>query len=143
MAGKPANDRQPAPTLTEIMTGIELPDIKPTTRVGAASVYPFDKMEVGAIFGVKDRNKKGVSPAVSNANRKYKQNVTDDAGNTVYETKPLIGADGTVTNIPDISKPKKIATRHFTVIEVTPDVAKAIAGIEPLKGAKVLIKRDT
>ena len=123
-----------APTVTDIVS-IDFP--MPARTGGAATYYNFDGLDVGQSFGVKDRDKKGMQSAIGNANRKYQENETDANGNPVYEMTKM--PDG--TQIPNTSKPKRKATRHFVAIDVTPEIAKAIKGT-PLEGSKVIVKRD-
>lgn len=129
--------RKPA-TVTAVAS-VTLP--APAHRGGTESNYPFDDLEVGSAFGVKDRDKKGMASAVGNANRKYRVNKTDDAGNTVYKTKTMKGTDGVETQVPDTDNPETVATRHFRVRDVTPEIAKLIKGTA-LEGSKVLVERD-
>lgn len=91
----------------------------PTTRSGGQpSAYPFNSLEVGQFFGVKNKTKKDLSAAVTNANRKGKTEVTGDGG--VKQT---------------------IVTRHFVAFDVTPELAAQIADTD-LAGSTVLVQRD-
>lgn len=115
-AAKPA---KVAPEVTGVSAiSITLPDTG--RRGGQQSAYPFDSLEVGQFFGVKNKTKEEMASALTNANRKGKQEVTD----------PSTGAV------------QKITTRHFVSFDVTPEIAKQIEGDAALAGSKVLVQRD-
>lgn len=127
-----------APELTDVVS-IDLPEtaIRRAGRAGGSS-YPFDSLEVGQAFGVKNKDKRSMSSIVSNQNKKFRVQSKDANGNLVYGTKKL--ADG--TEVPDTSKPKwGEPTKKFETVEVTPAVAEAIKGVDALAGAKVLVRR--
>ncbi len=136
MATKPKVERTPA-TVTAVAS-ISLPPL--AARGGTASVYPFDQLEVGQVFGVKDRDKAGMTSAIGNANRKYRKPKTDDTGATVYKTKQITDAAGTPIQVPDTENPEMVAERQFRARDVTADIAKEIKGT-PLEGSKVLVER--
>lgn len=125
MATKPkTTEAKTAPKISAVVN-ILLPARK--TNRGGAAVYPFDTLaNVGDIFGVSDRNKKSIQSAVSNQNRKFKQQRKGADGNVILDGK---------------GKPTTEYTRHFEVIEVDADIAAAIKGT-PLEGSKVLVRRD-
>lgn len=137
-----------APRVEPVLTGaakITMPTR--TSKRGSESKYPFDSLtEVGMAFGVKNKTAAQLSSIVSNANRKHLAEVKDATGNTVYETKVIKGADGTETNVPDTSKPKTEATKHFFAFDVDADYRKANADAfkkdGAFEGATVLVFRD-
>lgn len=137
----------PAPkttvTVTEVVAADAIKIDIPTARHGGGntSPYKFDELEVGGFFGVKERDKKGMSSAVGNANRKWRKPKLDEAGNAIYKTKNMTGADGSVTPVPDTDNPETVQERHFRAIDVTPEIAKQIKGT-PLEGSKCLVQRD-
>lgn len=107
-----------APEVTPIATlNLTLPESG--RRGGAQSAYLFTTLEVGQFFGVKNKTRAQISAAVSNANRKGKQEVKDANGNVV----------------------NTVVTRHFVAHDVTPDIAKQIEGTD-LAGSTVLVTRD-
>lgn len=107
-----------APEVTGIVAGIQMPET--ARRGGQASPYAFDSLEVGQCFGVKNKDKSGVGPAVTNANRKGKQEIKDAAGNVV----------------------NTVQVRHFVAFDVTPELEKQIKDKPELAGSKVLVFRD-
>lgn len=128
----------PAPPTVSAIVSIALPE--PERAASRASYYPFDSLEVGQVFGVNDRDKKAMTSAISNANRKWKKQRKDEHGNPVYEMNTINGPDGPV-QVPDTTKPVIDTLRHFRARDVTPEIAKTIKGT-PLEGAKVLVERD-
>ena len=108
--------KKPAASVLGTVTGITPPESR---RGGFASQFPFDKLEVGESFGVKGRDKRGISSAVSNANRKFRKDITNEQ-NIVTGTEQI---------------------KHFIAFDVTPEIAKAIKGTEA-EGATVLVQRD-
>ena len=137
-AAKPAT-----PRVEPVLTGafkIDMPERQ--SKRGSESKYPFDTLtEIGQAFGVKNKTASQLSSIVSNANRKALVEVKDAAGNTLYETKELTGADGTKTVVPDTSKPKTEATKHFFAHDVDAAMKAKIKGT-PLEGSTVLVFRD-
>ena len=110
---KPRTEAQ----VTAIHSGITMPET--SRRGGAQSPYNFDALEVGQAFGVKNKDKRGMSSAISNANRKY----TTEATN------------------PETNVTQKIVSRHFAAFDVDAAKAKELKGT-PLEGSKVLVFRD-
>src|SRR6185369_6661126 len=105
------------------------------------SLYPFDTLtEVGQSFGVKNKDVRGMSSIISNQNKKHKVPVKDANGNIEYHTKQLTAADGSVTEVPDTSKPKTTFAKKFEAREVTPEIAKLLKGT-PGEGSKVIVTR--
>lgn len=112
------------------------------SKRGSVSLYPFDSLTAaGMAFGVKNKTASQLSSIISNQNRKHVQPVQDAAGNVEYETKEIKGADGAVTNVPDTTKPKTTATRHFYAVDVDDAIKAQIKGTA-LEGAKTLVYRD-
>ena len=129
-----------APELTGIGS-IALPERK-RASAGSKTIYPFDSLTaVGQFFGVKNKDKRGMTSVVSNQNKKFKVPLKDSNGNIVYNMVPLKGADGQVQGeVPDANNPKMTFTKKFEVREVDAAVAEAIKGTE-FEGSKVLIVR--
>ena len=105
------------PELTTITSNVEMP--KKVNKRGSKSLYPFEKLEVGQSFGVTNKTADGMASIISNQNRKHRVEKTDDQGNTVFETKDLKGADGTVTQVPT-DKPVMIVNKHFFASDCDP-----------------------
>lgn len=112
---KPAKERV-APDVTSIAT-IDMP--KPVRGGGTASAYAFDKLEVGQAFGVKNKGKREIASAVTNANRKYRNEMKDAEGKVI----------------------QTVQERHFFSHEVDAEYAKTLVGT-PLEGSTVLVFRD-
>lgn len=127
------------PVLTEAVAGIAMPT--KTSKRGSVSLYPFASLEIGQCFGVKNKTAAQLSSIVSNANRKAMEQAKDEAGNLLFETKTISGADGSTTEVPDASKPKMVATKHFFAHDVDAEYAKTIKGTK-LEGSTVLVFRD-
>lgn len=125
--------KTPAKTKTDTMPGVtataEKPAVTnvvaldiafPATRGGGQPAqYPFDSLEVGQVFGVKNKTKRQITNSVSIANKKYRQEI--------------LGGEGQPT--------QKIQTRHFIATDVTPEIAAQIKSTD-LEGSTVLVKRD-
>jgi hypothetical protein len=128
------------PALTGVFK-IDMPERK--NRRGSTSIYSFDSLtEVGMAFGVKNKDAASLSSVVSNANKKARIDETDGAGNVVYETKTLTDpSTGNKTDVPDTTKPRKIATKEFFAVDVDAAMKKKIAGT-PLEGSKALVFRS-
>lgn len=105
-----------APLITTISKEIPMPEKKGR---GSKSLYPFDDLEVGASFGVKNKTASGMASIVSNQNRLNRVVKKDENGNTVFKTKELKGADGTKTHVPT-DKPEMIGTKRFVCSDVDP-----------------------
>lgn len=114
-APKPTKERV-APEVTSIAT-IDMP--KPVRGGGTASAYAFDKLEVGQAFGVKNKGKREIASAVTNANRKYRNEMKNEAGEVL----------------------STVQERHFFSHEVDTEYAKTLVGT-PLEGSTVLVFRD-
>ena len=56
---------------------------------------------------------------ISNQNRKNREEQKDEAGNIVFKTKELKGADGAVTMVPT-EKPVMIVNKHFFAVDCDP-----------------------
>lgn len=114
-AAKPAVKRVD-PVLSEVVT-FAVP--APTRGGGAESAYPFATLEVGQAFGVKSKDKRGMSSIVSAQNRKHKIEMKDATGAVVGHNQ----------------------TKHFFVVDVDAALAKQIKGT-PLEGFTTLVSRD-
>lgn len=110
-ASAPATKPRVAPEITAAVGGIAMPEAK---RAGSATIYPFGGLEVGHAFGVKNKDKRGMSSVLSNQNRKHKGK--DEAGNAV-------------------------STKHYTAVDVDADLRAKIKGTA-LEGSTVLVFRD-
>ena len=131
-----------------LLTGIaSIPMPTKTSKRGSVSLYPFDSLaEVGQAFGVKNKTALQLSSIISNANRKNSTEERDAAGNVVYETKDLTAPDGTVTKVPDTTKPKMVAVKHFFAFDVSDEYRKAnkeaFAKGGTFEGVTTLVFRD-
>ena len=130
-AAKTETKARVAPDLTGISSDVEMP--KKVSNRGSKSLYPFEKLEVGQSFGVKNKTAAGMASIISNQNRKNREEKVDEAGNTVFETKELKGQDGTVTNVPT-DKPVMVVNKHFFANDCDPKA-------DP-DGASVRVFRD-
>lgn len=104
------------PKVTGVFTLASIPERKAGGR-GASSPYTFDALEVNQAFGVQNKDKRGMSSIVSNANKKHRSQGT--------------GADG---------QPVTIQTKQFAAFDVDAELKKQIKGT-PLEGSTVLVVR--
>ena len=108
---------------------------------GSSSSYPFDTLtEAGMAFGVKDKKAKNLSSVISNINKRFTKQIRDEAGNPLFETKIVAGADGAQITVPDTDKPKLTIERKFAALDVDADLAARIKGTA-LAGFDCLITR--
>lgn len=114
---------KPARTAPIIVTGALpegfTPPAKPTRGGGAgAPVYPFDSLEVGGMFSVKNKNARGLVAPVSRANKRFRNE--------------LKGADGATTTAQE---------REFYAVDVDAATAAQLVGT-PHEGATALVVRS-
>lgn len=128
-----------APTVTAIATGITLPER--TSKPGNKSIYPFEALPPGGMFGVENKTKVNLGSVITNQNRKYLVKKTDDAGNVVYKTTAINDASGAEVGRTPTTEAEMVPSRHFVAIDVDADVMAAIVGTA-LEGSTVIVKRD-
>lgn len=104
------------PEITTISTAIPVP-LK--TRRGAKSMYPFDDLQPGASFGVKNKTAASMSSIVSSNNRRNLEPKKDENGNVIYKMKKIKGADGTEMSVPT-DKPETVEMKRFVCADVDP-----------------------
>lgn len=105
---------------TKIITGkVEgfTPPPKPTG--GNATKYPFDDLETGEYFSVVGKTKRQMASPVGNANRKYRAEGKDAAGNVIAVDQE----------------------REFYAVDVDAKTAKELKGTAH-EGATVLVVRS-
>lgn len=138
-AGTAASKRT-EPQLTAVFA-LAVPAGKTTSNRGSKSPYPFDTIEPGQAFGVKNKTAKQLSSIVSNQNRKDSNHrpVKDAAGNIVYKMNDLTAPDGSVTKVPT-KEPETEQIKAFVAYDVDDDLKKQIKGT-PLEGSSVLVFR--
>jgi hypothetical protein len=115
-AGAPTKVRV-APVLTTISNAVPIPAVK--NNRGSKGAYPFDNLEIGQSFGVANRNAKQMASIVSNANKRFLVNKTDENGNVVFKTTKASDGNGGFVTVPT-SEPEKVASRRFIVLNVDP-----------------------
>lgn len=84
-SGKPTPIAAAAPAATgisAIRSDIAIPP-KSSGGRGGATLYPFDKLEIGQSFGVVGKTQKGMASTVSSANKRALEVVKDGAGKAV------------------------------------------------------------
>ncbi len=118
----PATPTKPARVEPDVVAGA-LPEgftvPEPTRGGGSASKYPIDSLEVGAVFGVKNKTKRDMATLIARANGKYSVRAVD----------------------PATGKNKVISTeREFYAVDVDANMAAALKGTA-FEGATVLVKR--
>ena len=94
------------------------PPAQPTRGGGNASKYPFDDLEVGGAFGVKNKTRRQMLGPVRSANLRFTSEAKDAEGNVVNKTQD----------------------REFYAVDVDDSTAKALKGT-PLEGSTVLVVR--
>lgn len=90
----------------------------PSRGGGNASKYPFDSLDVGGAFGVKNKTRRQMASPLNNAKKKYRTELT--------------APDGKVT---------KNQTRDFYSVDVDPVMAETLKGTA-FEGSTVLIVRS-
>lgn len=138
-ANAPKKENEAA-VVTGVVTGLTMPKVE--SKRGIASVYPFDKLEVGACFGVKNKTAKQLSAVISNAHRRFRVNKTDGEGNVVYKMQEIKDAQGNVTGRVPTQEPEQVPGRHFFAVDVTKEIAEQIKDNADLKGSTALVWRD-
>lgn len=116
----PATATKPVKPEPIIATGdidIPLPP-KPTRSGGGKTKYPFDDLEVGKFFSVKNKDRRAMTGPLASANKRYRNELKNAAG------------DVTV-----------VQSREFYAVDVTDEIAKSLEGT-PHEGAKTLLIRS-
>lgn len=109
-----------APVLTSVSTAVPMPENLGKRGRGGNSLYPFESLEtVGASFGIKNKTAKNMASVISGANKRFMVNKVDADGKTVFQTKEVKSADGTVTHVPTL-EPEKVPGRVFVAADVDP-----------------------
>lgn len=131
-----------APRVEPVIVGLNL-DIPMPIRAkrGSEPKYPFDGLEVGKCFGVKNKTAKDMGSVISAANRRYNKPVLNEQGQPTYAMKNAQSPEGVEMSVPDLTKPIKNAERHFFAVDATPEQIKSWKGTEN-EGIKVLVYRD-
>lgn len=106
-----------APILTGISNAVPIPVVK--NNRGSKGAYSFDALEIGQSFGVQNRNAKQMASIVSNANKRFLVNKTDETGAVVFKTTKATDGNGGLVNVPT-NEPEKVASRRFIVLNVDP-----------------------
>lgn len=120
-AGAPAETKAPrvAPVLTGISTAVPMPEGLGKRGRGGNTLYPFDSLEPGQSFGIKNKTAKNMASVVSGANKRFMVEKKDPNGNTVFKTNEVKLPDGTVNHVPTLEK-EMIAGRTFIAGDVDP-----------------------
>jgi hypothetical protein len=92
---------------------------KPTRAGNGKGKYPFDTLEVGKFFSVKNKTRRDLYTAVNNANKRYRKELPATPGNP----------------------PQVIVEREFYAVDVDAATAEALKG-SAHEGATVLIIRS-
>lgn len=130
---QPAAPAQPAPTangndakrtyesaqLTGISADVPMPANMGKSNRGGRSLYPFDDLEVGQSFGVRNKTQKQLASTVSGATKRHRVEVKDANGNTVFKTTDVKQADGSVVKQPTLD-PQTQPGRIFVSADVDP-----------------------
>lgn len=137
--GAKAVTKRTEPEITAI-AAIPLPVNVKAAR-GSKSPYPFDTLEVGKAFGIKNKTAKQLSSIVSNQNRKDSNHrqVKDSNGNVVYKMTEMKDQNGNVTKVPT-NEAETEQIKEFRAYDVNEEIAKSIKGT-PLEGSSVIVYR--
>ena len=108
---------KPEPVIATGDIDIPLPT-KPTRSGGGKAKYPFDALEAGKFFSVKNKTRREMAAPVANANKRYRNELKD--------------AEGKVT---------VVQTREFYAADVNPETAGRLVGT-PHEGATTLVIRS-
>lgn len=118
VASTTAKAERVAPVTTGV-AAIDLSEFSTSRRGGQKSAYGLDKLDVGQVIGFNNKTADEIRGTVSNANRKGKVEMKDEAGKVI----------------------NTVVERHYVIIDVTDAVREKIAGT-PLEGSTVLVQRD-
>lgn len=105
--------------LTGISADVPMPANAGKTNRGGRSLYPFDDLEVGQSFGVRNKTQKQLASTVSGATKRHRVEVKDAAGNVVFKTTDVKQADGTIVKQPTLD-PQTQPGRIFVSADVDP-----------------------
>jgi len=108
-----------AAQLTGISADVPMPTNAGKSNRGGRSLYPFDELEVGQSFGVKNKTQKQLASTVSGANKRHRVEVKDANGQTVFKTQDVKQADGTIVKQPTLD-PQTAPGRIFVAADVDP-----------------------
>lgn len=139
-AAAPKTGKREEPAIAGVIK-LAVPEGKSNSNRGSKSPYPFDTIEAGECFGVKNKTAKQLSSIVSNQNRKESNHrpVKDAAGNIVYKTTEIKDGAGNVTLVPT-KEPETEQIKAFVAYDVDADLAAKIKGTA-LEGCSVLVFR--
>lgn len=105
--------------VTNVSADVPMPEGLGRSRRGGRSQYPFDSLEVGQSFGVKNKSLAQMNSTISTANKRHRTERLDDDGNIIYKTQDVKQADGSVVKQPTLD-PEMIAGRVFAGADVDP-----------------------
>jgi hypothetical protein len=105
---KAKNAPRVAPVITPISAALTMPE-RASNR-GSKTIYPFEQLQVGQSFGVKNKKAENMTSIISNQNRKTYP-VKDASGAIVM--KPIKDAAGAV--IGQSADPETFSKRFFAV----------------------------
>lgn len=117
-AAKPETKRV-EPQITGINTSLKMPEPPKAGRRGSKTLFPFDDLEVGTSFGVKNKTLEQMQSIISNQNKKSRVEKRDEAGNIVYKTKSAKAADGSEIQVPT-DEPETVEGKRFFGIACDP-----------------------
>lgn len=84
-------------SIGEIMQPGSIPLPTAAKRSGNSGVFPYDKLEVGAWFGIKGRTAESMSSTISSANKRFREfDNSFEIGVPTGETDPATGLPATV-----------------------------------------------
>lgn len=118
--GKPGRKPGPviAPEITAVSSAVPMPP-RPTAGRAQKSIYPFDLLEVGGSFGVKNKTAEQLGSVVSNQNKRARVPQRDTLGNIVYEMTDATGPTGESMKVPT-ANPVLIDGKTYFVVNVDP-----------------------
>lgn len=97
-------------------------DIPKPAAAPSKSAYPFDELEVGESFGVKNRDKASFNSIIYQAHTRHSVKVLDANGAEVFEVKDVASKDkntGAIIKTPTRLN-KMLRTREFEAFDVDP-----------------------
>lgn len=107
------------PELTPITSDIPMPTPPRGGRRGSVSLFPFDALQVGQSFGVKNKTLQQMQGVISNQNKKGRTPKLDENGNKVMKMTTAKNAEGQEIQVPT-NEPETVEGKRFFGIECDP-----------------------
>lgn len=107
------------PELTPINSSLTMPTPPRGGRRGSVSLFPFDALQVGQSFGVKNKTLSQMQGVISNQNKKGRTPKLDENGNKVMKMITAQDGAGNEVQVPG-SEVETVEGKRFFGIECDP-----------------------